>query len=131
MPLSPNWWILGSDSIAVIDPVLFLVFILRQAITKLPWRELHVSVAGMQEWAMRPSFSISSYREMVGYYGMWGCVLSLGPASISAEVGTVIWALMVKTKPRVKMAEHMRRSHLSHACMQLAFRYPEDCIVGI
>lgn len=62
---------------------------------------------------------------------MWGCMLSMGPASIPAEVGTVIWALMVKTKPRLKMAEHMRRSHLLHACMQLVFRYPEDCIVGI
>lgn len=57
----------------------------------------------MQEWAMRPSFSISSYREVVGYHGMWGCVLSMGPASISTEVGTVIWALMVSTVPPHKV----------------------------
>lgn len=127
MPLSPNWWILGSNSIAVINPVLFLVFILRQAISKLPRHELHVPVAGMQEWTKL------QYKLLPGsgYHGMWGCVLSMGPASIPAVVGTVIWALMVKTKPRLKMAEHMRRSHLSHARMQLVFRYPEYCIVGI
>lgn len=58
--------------------------------------------------AIRPSFSIRSYREVMGCHGMWGCVLSMVQLPSPGRLGTMSWTPVAPTVPLPKLKRKMK-----------------------